>query len=115
MAQQPTSVELEGMKRAQGSFQTALDHASGSYTQMDGQIQGLRASWTGQAANIYQNAMQEWLNDFNVVNQQLGLMLEKLQENTGVYANTHEQTQQEAGQAARLISSGHAGLPGFPS
>ena len=42
-----TSVELQGMTAAQGSFQTALDETTGSYAQMDGQIEGLRASWSG--------------------------------------------------------------------
>ncbi|MFJ5531075.1 WXG100 family type VII secretion target [Streptomyces sp. NPDC093261] len=110
-----TSVELQGMTAAQGSFQTALDETTGSYAQMDGQIEGLRASWSGEAANIYHNAMQEWLNDFDKVNQALRTMLEKLAQNTNVYANTHENTQQQAQQVAQQMSSGNIGLPGFPS
>ncbi|MFE4631699.1 WXG100 family type VII secretion target [Streptomyces mirabilis] len=110
-----TSVEIQGMTAAQGTFQTALDHTTGSYTQMDGQIEGLRTSWSGEAANVYHNAMQEWLNDFDKVNQALRTMLEKLAQNTHVYANTHENTQQQAQQVAQQISSGNVGLPGFPS
>ncbi|MDT0464429.1 MULTISPECIES: WXG100 family type VII secretion target [Streptomyces] len=110
-----TSVELQGMTAAQGSFQTALDETTSSYAQMDGQIEGLRASWSGDAANIYHNAMQEWLNDFDKVNQALRTMLEKLAQNTNVYANTHENTQQQAQQVAQQMGSGNIGLPGFPS
>ncbi|MEV5955445.1 WXG100 family type VII secretion target [Streptomyces sp. NPDC059629] len=110
-----TSVELQGMTAAQGSFQTALDETTGSYAQMDGQIEGLRASWSGEAANVYHNAMQEWLNDFDKVNQALRTMLEKLAQNTNVYANTHENTQQQAQQVAQQMASGNIGLPGFPS
>ena len=110
-----TSVELQGMTAAQGSFQTALDETTGSYAQMDGQIEGLKATWTGDAANIYTAAMQSWLEDFDKVNQALRLMLEKLADNTHVYANTHEDTQQRAQQVAQQVSSGHVGLPGFPS
>jgi WXG100 family type VII secretion target len=114
----PTSVELEGMKHAQGSLQNALDHTSSYYAAMDGQIEGLKASWTGQAASVYQSAMQEFLVDVRVVHEQLAGILDKLHQNTGVYANTHEQTQQEASQLAQLISSGNpgsSGLPGFAS
>ncbi|MEV7393537.1 MULTISPECIES: WXG100 family type VII secretion target [unclassified Streptomyces] len=110
-----TSVELQGMTAAQGSFQTALDETTGSYAQMDGQIEGLRASWSGDAANVYHNAMQEWLNDFDKVNQALRTMLEKLAQNTNVYANTHENTHQQAQQVAQQMASGNIGLPGFPS
>ncbi|MDI5963752.1 WXG100 family type VII secretion target [Streptomyces sp. SL13] len=108
-----TSVELQGMTAAQSTFQTALDEATNSYSQMDGQIEGLRASWTGEAATIYGNAMQEWLQDFTKVNSALRTMLEKLSANTNVYANTHENTQQVANQVAQQIGSGAVGLPGF--
>jgi WXG100 family type VII secretion target len=110
-----TSVELQGMTAAQATFQTALDDASSSYSQMDGQIEGLQASWSGDAATVYTQAMQQWLEDFNTVNQALRTMLEKLSANTNVYANTHENTQQIASQVAQTISSGASGLPGFPS
>ncbi|MEW2520813.1 WXG100 family type VII secretion target [Actinacidiphila alni] len=108
-----TSVELQGMTAAQGTFQTALDHGATSYAQMAGQIEGLSASWTGDASSIYSGAMQAWLDDFNKVNQALRTMLEKLQQNTHVYANTHEETQQTAHQVAQNIASGVTALPGF--
>ena len=116
MATPNTAVDLAGMKAAQGTFQTALDETSQTYSQMTGQIEGLLSAWTGQAATIYNGAMQKWLEDFNVVNVNLRLMLEKLQSNTGVYANTHEDTQQQANQVQQLISGGNfSGLQGFPS
>ncbi|MFC1408811.1 WXG100 family type VII secretion target [Streptacidiphilus sp. N1-12] len=108
-----TSVELQGMTAAQGTFQNALDETTSSYSQMDGQIEGLQASWSGDAANVYTQAMQQWLEDFNTVNGALRTMLEKLSSNTNVYANTHEDTQQVAQQVAQNISSGAVGLPGF--
>ncbi|MBY8888873.1 WXG100 family type VII secretion target [Streptomyces sp. PTM05] len=110
-----TSVELQGMTAAQQTFQSALDEATSSYAQMDGQVEGLQSNWTGEAATIYHNAMQEWLADFDKVNQALRTMLEKLAQNTNVYANTHENTQQQAQQVAQQMGSGSVGLPGFPS
>ncbi|MFJ6836858.1 WXG100 family type VII secretion target [Streptomyces sp. NPDC091209] len=110
-----TSVEIQGMTAAQGSFQHALDESTNAYVQMDGQIEGLRASWSGEAAQIYSQAMQEWLADFQKVNQALTQMLENLASNTKVYANTHENTQQLANQLAQSMGSGATGLPGFAS
>jgi WXG100 family type VII secretion target len=109
-----TQVEIQGMTAAQGSFQTALDHTTSSYAQMDGQIEGLRASWSGEASTIYVSAMHDWLTDFDKVNQALRTMLEKLAENTKVYASTHENTQQQAQQVMQQMQSGSVGLPGFP-
>ncbi|MFI9274615.1 WXG100 family type VII secretion target [Kitasatospora sp. NPDC052896] len=114
MAEQLTQVELAGMTAAQHTFQNALDHASTSYAQVEGQIEALSASWTGQAANIYQQAMQEWLADFRTVNQALTTMLEKLGSHTNIYANTHQDTEQVASQVAQQISAGGTGLAGFP-
>lgn len=105
-----TSVNLAGMKSAQSSFQTALDEANSSYTQMASQIEALRASWTGDASSTFQSAMDSWLQDFSAVRSQLGLMLEKLQANTGSYANTHETTVTAAG---TLQSGMSQRLPGF--
>jgi hypothetical protein len=42
-------------------------------------------------------------------------MLETLSNNTGVYANVHADTQQQANSIAQQIASGSMGLPGFPS
>ncbi|BBA96925.1 hypothetical protein RVR_2449 [Actinacidiphila reveromycinica] len=107
-----TQVDIQGMTAAQGTFQTALDETTGSYSQMDGQIMGLQASWQGDAANIYSQAMQEWLSDFSRVNNALQRMLETLSANTHVYANVHSDTNSTALQVASSMQSGVT-LPGF--
>ncbi|MEV7325856.1 WXG100 family type VII secretion target [Streptomyces sp. NPDC093970] len=109
MAGPSTSVSLEGMKAAQGDFQNALDEANSSYSSMAGQIDALRASWTGDASSTFQSAMDTWLQDFATVRSQLSLMFEKLQANTGGYADTHQTTTDAAAQ----VRQGMAGLPGF--
>ncbi|WP_371502788.1 WXG100 family type VII secretion target [Kitasatospora sp. NBC_00374] len=111
---QLTQVELQGMTAAQGSFQTALDEASNSYANVEGQVEALQASWRGQAASIYNQAMHDWLTDFQKLNGALATMLETLSANTHVYANTHEDTTQVAHQVAQQISAGNPGLAGFP-
>ncbi|MEW2168012.1 WXG100 family type VII secretion target [Streptomyces sp. NPDC007084] len=104
------SVNIAGMKSAQGSFQSALDEANSSYTQMQSQIDALRASWTGEAASTYQGAMDTWLRDFATVRAQLGLMLEKLQANTGTYTTTHQATTDTANTLHKSMTQP---LPGF--
>lgn len=108
-----TQVDIQGMVSAQGTFQSALDMTTSSYAQMDGQIVGLQASWHGDAASIYHQAMQEWLNDFNKVNSALQRMLETLSSNTNVYANVHSDTESTASRVASAMASG-GGLPNFP-
>ncbi|MFF2141676.1 WXG100 family type VII secretion target [Kitasatospora sp. NPDC058190] len=113
MAQQLSQVELAGMTAAQGTFQHAVDEATTSYANVEGQVEALAASWTGQAASIYTQAMQQWLADFQKLNQALTTMLETLAANTHVYANTHQDTEQVAHQVAQQVASG-GGLVGFP-
>ncbi|MQS16220.1 WXG100 family type VII secretion target [Streptomyces kaniharaensis] len=110
MANQTTSVNIEGMLGAQGSFQTAVDEVNRTYTQMAGQIEALQSSWTGDASATFLSAMSTWLQDFGTVRQQLGLMLEKLQANTGTYGTTHQATTDVAAQLGRGMANP---LPGF--
>ncbi|MCY0960241.1 MULTISPECIES: WXG100 family type VII secretion target [unclassified Streptomyces] len=110
MAGEPTSVSIAGMRSAAGSFQSALEDANSTYTQMQGQIDALRGSWSGDASSTFQGAMDTWLQDFASVRQQLSLMLEKLQANTGSYKTTHQATTDAANQ---LHKSMVTPLPGF--
>ncbi|WP_327425558.1 WXG100 family type VII secretion target (plasmid) [Streptomyces sp. NBC_01527] len=87
-----TSVDVSGMKSAQGSFQDALDEVNKSYTQMSSQISDLQASWTGDASASFLGAMETWLQDFSTVRSQLNLMFEKLQSGTGSYDGLHGET-----------------------
>ncbi|MCS0606295.1 WXG100 family type VII secretion target [Streptomyces sp. LP11] len=105
-----TSVDTSGMRIAQGSFRTALDEVNTTYTQMQGQIDALRSGWTGDAASTFQSAMDTWLTDFGTVKQQLDLMLQKLEANTGSYDTTHQSTTDTANQLHKSMSTP---LPGF--
>ncbi|MGQ4436911.1 MULTISPECIES: WXG100 family type VII secretion target [unclassified Streptomyces] len=105
-----TSVDTSGMRIAQGSFQTALDEVNATYTQMQSQIDTLRSNWSGDAATTFQGAMDTWLSDFGTVKQQLELMLQKLQANTGSYDTTHQATSDTATQLHKSMTTP---LPGF--
>jgi WXG100 family type VII secretion target len=105
----PTSVDIQGMTAAQGNFQNALDQVNTAYSNMQEQQSTLQANWTGETASTFGNALSQWLEDFNTVKQQLAKITETLSQNTGVYANTNEGSQQMAGSFANGLS-GVAGL-----
>jgi WXG100 family type VII secretion target len=106
---QPTSVDIQGMTQAQGNFQTALDQVNTAYSDMREQQSTLAANWTGETASSFGQALEQWLEDLNTVKTQLSNMLETLSQNTGVYANTNETSQQVASQ----FTSGLAGVTGL--
>jgi WXG100 family type VII secretion target len=104
-----TSVDIEGMKVAQGHFQNAVDQVNTAYNNMSQEQGNLAANWTGEAASSFGNALQTWLADLNVVQTQLVTILEKLSTNTGVYANTSENSTQ----MANAFMQGLPGLSGL--
>jgi WXG100 family type VII secretion target len=115
MATPLTSVQLEGMTAAQADFQAALDQVNTAYNDMTEEQSTLAANWTGEAASSFGNALGTYLSDMSVVQQQLSMMLEKLHTHTGVYANTHEQSQEMASAFQQGLGAlgNLPGLPGF--
>jgi WXG100 family type VII secretion target len=105
----PTSVDIQGMRGAQQNFQQALDNVNTAYTNMTEQQSTLAANWTGETASTFGQALNQWLEDFSTVRTQLTRILEALSQNTGVYANTNEQSQQMAGS----FQSGMSGVQGL--
>lgn len=104
-----TSVDVQGMTAAQQNFQSALDQVNTAYTNMTEQQSMLAANWTGETASTFGQALNQWLEDFSTVRTQLTRILEALSSNTGVYANTNEQSQQMAGS----FQSGLSGVQGL--
>ncbi|MGW0999543.1 WXG100 family type VII secretion target [Streptomyces sp. NPDC002520] len=114
MAADPTTrVDLDGMIQAQQAFQTAVDESARSYANMDGQYIALSGSWQGTAAAQYTGAVGTWLSEFKTLLGALESMLETLSQNTGVYANVHAETDQQAAAIAATIEAGGGGLPHF--
>lgn len=104
-----TSVDIAGMTAAQPHFQTAVDNCNTAYNNMTEQQSTLAANWTGETASTFGQAMNQWLEDFNTVRTQLTHILETLSQNTGVYANTQEGSQQ----MAASFQSGLSGVQGL--
>ncbi|MFD8820503.1 WXG100 family type VII secretion target [Streptomyces sp. NPDC059627] len=105
-----TQVDIQGMITARGAFQDALGHTTSAYSQMDGQISSLVGSWSGDASNVFQQAMQEWLADFSKVNAALQKMLDQLVANTSVYDGVHGTTLDSATGVRSAMGNG---LPNF--
>ncbi|MEU2778029.1 WXG100 family type VII secretion target [Streptomyces sp. NPDC007162] len=110
MANSQQSVDIEGMKRAQPHFETALSETARVYNNMDDQAKTLEGSWTGDAAQSFTTALNQWLENCNTVKQQLKVVTDKLAEHTGLYQQVHSDTL-DATQA--LNNAMGAGLPGF--
>lgn len=111
MAQQGMKqVNIDGMKAAMPHFETALSETSRVYSNMSEQAQTLGASWTGDAAKGFIGALNAWLANCNTVRQQLQIVTENLEQNTGGYVQTHTSTTDSAAAIQQAIG---AGLPGF--
>jgi WXG100 family type VII secretion target len=106
MAVPNTSVDVAGMKLAQGNFQNALDQVNTAYKDMDEERSTLAANWSGESSSAFGQALEAWLQDLNAVQQDLSNVLENLSHHTNIYANTHEQSTAMANAFAQ-------GLPGL--
>jgi len=104
-----SSVDVQGMIAAQGNFQKALDQVNTAYYDMTEQQGTLQANWAGETASAFGMALSQWLEDLSVVRVQLSGIVETLSQNTGVYANTNEGSQQIAASFAKGLS----GVPGL--
>lgn len=109
MATPNTAVDVQGMIGAQQDFQNALDQVNTAYGDMSEEQGTLAANWTGEAASTFGTALTAYLDDLGVVRSQLAAMCEKLSSHTGVYTNTHEQSNEMAG----AFKGGLAGLQGL--
>lgn len=106
---QPSQVDISGMLAAQPAFENALAETTRTLSSMEDQRATLEASWTGDASTAFINAFNSWLENYNVVKQQLQLVTEKLEANTGNYQRVHSATQDDAHSWAQAVN----GLPGF--
>jgi WXG100 family type VII secretion target len=104
-----TSVDVAGMTAAQSNFQSALDQVNTAYTDMTEQQSTLAANWTGETSSTFGQALASWLEDMSVVQSNLSTILEALSSNTGVYANTNEQSTQ----MANSFKTGMSGVQGL--
>ncbi|WP_354637687.1 WXG100 family type VII secretion target [Kitasatospora camelliae] len=106
----PTSVTLEGMHAALGSFREAHGSARAQLAAMNEQVAALGGIWTGDAAGTFSGAMQTWLRDFTSVVSALDEMAHTLEGNTGVYRSTTADVDQIAAGVNSSMNKPLAGL-----
>lgn len=106
MSNATTSVDVPGMVRAQGDFENAVTSCQSASSQMENAQATLAGVWTGDASSAFSQALSTFLEDLGTVTQQLSTMTSTLQANTGMYANTDNQT-------TDAVSTFSSGLQGF--
>ncbi len=103
-------VDIAGMRAAQPHFETALSETSRVYNSMHEQAITLESTWTGDAAQRFVQALNQWLENCNTVKQQLQVVTDKLAQHTGMYEQVHSDTTDQSNNLAQVVA---AGLPGF--
>ncbi|MFF8880688.1 WXG100 family type VII secretion target [Streptomyces flaveolus] len=112
MASQVEATDVEGMRRsAQVHAATAEKHRA-SYQSMVSLAQQAEAGWTGQAGANFKSALDGWLQNYKVVGAVLDEMHQRIIQNGGKVAETH-QTTSDATQKTMAATSGPIGLRGF--
>lgn len=107
---QTTNIDIAGMKAAQPHFETALSETARTYNSMHDQASVLEGTWHGGASRNFIQALNSWLDNFKTVEQQLKIVTDKLEANTGNYEHVVTDTD-DAATALRNVMN--AGLPGF--
>ncbi len=102
---QPTSVTVEGMQRAVSNMDNAKATATSDRSRIEGELGGLRAAWTGEAATVFQQAGQAWLDNM----QQIIQGLESLSAAMGQGGQSYQQTHQTTIDASQRAQSAIAG------
>jgi WXG100 family type VII secretion target len=110
----PLSTDIERMQAAEGIFQNALDAVNTSYQDMTSQQDTLAANWQGETSSAFGIALTQYLEDLGSVRNALASLMNTMGQNTGIYANTNEQSQQVAQAFTGTVNSGSfSGLAGL--
>ncbi|MGW3621392.1 WXG100 family type VII secretion target [Micromonospora arida] len=105
MALSNISTTEEGMRAAAQEFAAKADEFTTANHLVDSQVDVLLASWTGQAARGFQNAMDSWGQSFTQVILALREMENQMQGTSAGYTRGEED-------AASFTSSLGSALPG---
>jgi WXG100 family type VII secretion target len=106
----PKTGDIDGMKAALPHFESALTETSRAYSSMQDQANTLEGSWTGDAAQTFISALNQWLENCSAIQQALQSVTEKLELNTSGMVQVHSDTTDHASNIQQLMA---AGLPGF--
>lgn len=102
----PLSTDIERMQAAEPIFQTALDEVNTAFQDMTAQQDTLQANWQGETSSAFGMALSQYLEDLSKVRTALTNLMNTMGQNTGIYANTQEQSQQVAQSFQGTVNSG---------
>jgi WXG100 family type VII secretion target len=106
VASRNISTTEEGMRAAAQEFAAKASEFTTANQNVDGQVDILMASWTGQAAMGFQNAMDSWGQSFNEVIRALREMQTQMEATLAGYSQGEEE-------AASYTSTFNSALPGI--
>ncbi|MFD6566773.1 WXG100 family type VII secretion target [Micromonospora profundi] len=106
MAPRNISTTEEGMRAAAQEFAAKASEFSSANQNVDGQVDILMTSWTGQAAMGFQSAMDSWGQSFNEVIRALQEMQAQMEATLAGYSRGEDE-------ASTYTSSLNSALPGF--
>ena len=106
-----TSVDLVGLQTAIKTFSQGVQNFDSQYKAMASTAGHIVSCWTGAASASFEQALNNWMNDFYKVINVLNGMENALAENTGVLSQANESTIAAAQRAAAQIAA--PPLPGF--
>lgn len=109
----PISVDVQAMVQAGSEMEDTHGNIYSQVTGLQSEIDGLMASWTGQAASQFSNAMQNFYDDCNTVLTSLQDLAQAVASSAQNYESAHQMTTDDAGSLMNRISGTAVGLPGF--
>ena len=109
----PINVDVGAMLAAVAEFEGKHDNIRGQVTSLQGEFDGLRATWGGDAATGFQNAMHGFYEQCNTILVTLQQIARDVDTSAINYEKTHHMSTDAALALQKRIASTPAGLPGF--
>jgi len=105
---QNLGVDYVGMQSAGAEMHAKFQEFTGYLKSVNQEMATLQSTWTGQASNAFNTAMDSWENAFTAINNKLAQMAETLGQNMTGYQNTEADAAGAAPQWAQALPA----LPG---
>jgi len=91
-----TSSSADAMLATAVDFDETRESLVSTMSNMDTQLEPLRAGWRGQASVTFDNALQRWSGEFQKILQHLTAMSEMLHQGAGQYGSTEADAVQQS-------------------
>jgi WXG100 family type VII secretion target len=109
----PINVDVHAMLDAVAEFENKHDNIRGQVTSLQSEFDGLAATWGGDAATAFQNAMYGFYDECNTILVNLQQIASDVDSSAIKYEQSHHMSTDAALTLRNRISSTSAGLPGF--